>query len=253
MVRGAGLLPAGPAFTLHSWHPCWQSQQTREEVSGWQKHQEIVFPRRNWGFCPTCVKKRHRHSVPWFLWPSKGFQTLLPSIWSLFTSLCLRKRERSCLKKKADFLLQLLQLSSTKDLMKRESGGKISPGVCRKINPTCSFQCRKQQKGSCTGAVMLKDSEFYPYLPSLLLGTRADQPVCAYLQAYQNSVFFARLEVRFQNLVYPSCIGTIRYLERTGRFYLLSPLWFYLAFQFSFLFMFIAISVCGATSFIMDE
>jgi len=65
------------------------------------------------------------------------------------------------------------------------------------------------------GAVVVKDSEHCSYLSSLVLGIRADLPAS---QAYQNCGVFERLEGKLQNLVYPSCVGTIRYLERTGRF-----------------------------------
>lgn len=54
------------------------------------------------------------------------------------------KEKKTVWKKKTDFLLQLLMLlSSAEDLVKRESGGKISPEVCRKLNPTCNFHYRK--------------------------------------------------------------------------------------------------------------
>lgn len=147
MVGGAGLLPAGPAaFVLCSWLPCEQSQQMREEVSGYQKHQEIVFPRRNWGSCPTRV--RTRHSVSQFLWHSRGLQTPAINLVSFHFTLLEKKRKKLFEKKKkrTDFLLQLLLLllSSIKDLVMKDFEGMISIEVCRKLNPTCSFQCRKQ-------------------------------------------------------------------------------------------------------------
>lgn len=66
-----------------------------------------------------------------------------------------KRRKKLSEKEKQIFLLYLLLLSSTEDLVKRESGGKISPEVCRKLYPTWSSQCKKQQKGSCTGAVVV--------------------------------------------------------------------------------------------------
>lgn len=75
-----------------------------------------------------------------------------------------KRRKKLSEKEKPIFLLYLLLLSSTEDLVKRESGGKISPEVCRKLYPTWSSQCKKQQKGSCTGAVVVNGFEVCPYL-----------------------------------------------------------------------------------------
>lgn len=173
---GTRLCPPQPAPLLSSlskWETCeWMAKP---------------FPTRNWGSWAACMKKRV--SVPQFSWPTGAFK--LP--WHQW-----EKKKKLSEKNLLHLCCWALQKFGTERIW------KSLPEFSRKLNPTCSFQCRKWDREVLCWKILNSVLIYLYWEPRLSI-----QPVYS-LRAAKTAAIF-KDQRRFQSLVYPNCMGTIRY------------------------------------------